>query len=160
MHSVLRTVTLGLVLATAAASTITLSAQASDPAIGTWKLNLTKSKYDPGPAPKSLTLKYDAWDRGIKLTADGVDAEGKPTHSEFAARFDGKDYPWKGNPNADTIALKRIDDYTIESVWKKGGKVTTTSRTVISRDGKTRTITQRGKDAQGRDVNNSLLCER
>jgi hypothetical protein len=160
MQPVMRTLSFTVAVATFAMS-IALSAQTKvDPAVGTWKLNVAKSKYSPGPAPKSQTLKFEAWDGGLKLTTDGVDGEGKPTHSEYAAKFDGKDYPFKGNPNADAIALKRIDDYTIEATWKKGGKATITSRTVISKDGKTRTSTQTGKDAQGRDVNNTVVFEK
>ena len=77
-----------------------------------------------------------------------------------AAKFDGKDYPFTGNPNADTVALKRIDSHTIETQWKKGGKPTITVRTTISKDGKTRTSTQTGKNAQGQDVNNVVIYEK
>src|SRR6266487_1333301 len=78
---------------------------AADNNVGTWKLNLTKSKYSPGPAPKSQTLKIEAWgDDGVKYTADGVDPDGKPTHAEFQAKYDGKFNPFKGNPDADMIA--------------------------------------------------------
>lgn len=132
----------------------------SNPIIGTWKLNVAKSKYSPGPAPQSQTNKYEAWDGGLKLTTDGVDAKGGKTHSEYAAKFDGKPYPFKGNPNADMITLKRIDDRTLETAWSKNGKPTMTSRSVISADGKTRTITQTGVDAEGRKVNNVIMYER
>src|SRR5687767_9628439 len=129
----MRTLSFTVAIAIFAVS-IALSGQTKvDPAVGTWKLNVEKSKYSPGPAPKSQTLKFEAWDGGLKLTADGVDSEGKPTHAEYAAKFDGKDYPFTGSPNADAIALKRIDDYTIEATWKKGGKVTITARTTISK---------------------------
>jgi hypothetical protein len=153
-----RVLILGTLLAVGAFATP--SAQKPDPSVGAWKLNVAKSKYDPGPAPKSQVLRFEAWDGGLKLTADGVDAAGNATHSEYAAKFDGKDYPWKGNVNADSISLKRIDERTIESQWKKGGKPTITSRAVISADGKTRTSTQTGVDAQGRKVNNIVVHEK
>ena len=83
---------------------------AEDSNIGTWKLNVAESKFSPGPAPKSQTLKYEAWGTdGVKFTADGVGADGKPTRWEFQAKYDGKDNPFTGNPDADAIALKRID---------------------------------------------------
>ena len=144
----------------AAVLAFSLVALGADNWLGTWKLNVAKSKYSPGPAPKSQTLKQEAWEGGIKLTTDGIDPEGKPTHGEYAAKFDGKDYPWKGNVNADMISLKRIDDNTYESTWKKGGKVTITTKTVVSRDGKNRTTTQTGKDAQGRTVNNTTVYDK
>ncbi len=134
--------------------------QAADNWLGTWKLNVAKSKYSPGPAPKSNTSKYEASEGGMKGVTDGVDAEGKPTHNEFTVKYDGKDYPYKGNPNVDTIAVKRIDDDTYEATLKSKGKVTLTSRTLISKDGKTRTQTQTGTDAKGGAVNNTPVFDR
>jgi hypothetical protein len=133
---------------------------AADNWLGTWKLNTAKSKYSPGPMPKSQTLKQEAWEGGMKLTTDGTDADGKTTHAEYAAKYDGKDYPWKGNPNADMISVKRIDDNSYETVWKLKGKVTITSKTTVSRDGKSRTTTQTGTDAQGKTVNNVVVYDK
>src|SRR5215831_2117096 len=105
-------------LSVAAMMALSWPALAADNWLGTWKLNTAKSKYSPGPGPKSQTIKQEAWESGVRLTADGVDVDGKATHTEYAAKYDGKDYPWKGNANADTISVKRIDDNTYESVWK------------------------------------------
>src|SRR5262245_5460486 len=124
---------------------------AENPQVGTWNLNVAKSKYNPGPAPKSNTTRIEAWgDDGIKLTSDGVTADGQATHVEFQAKYDGKDYPIKGLPTADTITLKRINPNTVEGITKKGGKEIGKARSVISKDGKTRTFTTEGIDAQGR----------
>jgi len=133
---------------------------AADVFSGNWKVNVVKSKYDPGPAPKSATSKIDAMEGGLKFTNDGVNSEGKPTHSEWSGKFDGKDNPVKGDPNRDTAALKKIDDYTIEISNKKAGKPTTTIRTVFSKDGKTRTQTVKGTNAQGVKVNNMVVYEK
>ncbi len=135
------------------------AAQAADNWVGTWKLNVAKSKYSPGPAPKSNVAKYEASD-GIKAVTDGVGADDKPTHTEFAAKFDGKEYPYKGNAAYDTIVVKRIDDNTYEASLKGKGKATMSSRNVVSKDGKTRTQTQTGTDAQGRAVNNTVVYDR
>lgn len=124
---------------------------------GTWKMDPAKSKYSPGPAPKSVTLKIVSDADNIKLTSDGIDAAGNPTHVEFTAKYDGKDYPITGVPNGDTIAVSRIDENTVESSVKKGGEVVMTVRSVVSKDGKTRTQTFRGKDAQGKEVNNVVV---
>jgi hypothetical protein len=134
---------------------------ATNNSIGTWKLNVAKSTWSPGPAAKSQIAKVEAWgEDGVTYTSDLVGADGKPTHMEFQAKFDGKEVPFVGNPDADTISLKLIDANTIESVSKLKGKVTLTVRGVVSSDGKTRTLTQTGKNAQGAEVKNVLLFER
>jgi hypothetical protein len=135
-------------------------AQASDNNVGTWKLNLAKSKYIPGPAPYEGTLKIEPETNGLKFTIHGLDAEGKPVHFEFSPRFDGKDYLVTGLPEADTIVLKRINANTIETVAKKGGKPVMTTRSVVSKDGKTRTSTQTGKNANGQEVKNTLVYDK
>ncbi|HKC12451.1 MAG TPA: hypothetical protein VKI41_10500 [Vicinamibacteria bacterium] len=133
---------------------------AEDSNVGTWKLNLAKSKYSPGPAPKSQTLRLEAAEDGVKYTADGVGPDGKPTHQEFTAKYDGKDYPFAGNPDADTISYKRIDAHTVEAVTKKSGKTTIMAKVVVSQDGKTRTLNMTGKDAKGQDVNNTVVYDK
>jgi hypothetical protein len=135
-------------------------AAAADQNSGTWKMNPAKSKYSPGPAPKSNTVKIDSDADNIKLSADGIDASGNPTHVEYTAKFDGKDYQITGVPNADTIALERPNPGTIRSTLKKGDQVVMTVTSVISKDGKTRTSTFKGKDAQGVDVNNVVVYDK
>ncbi len=120
---------------------------------GTWKLDLAKSKFTPpASAMKSLTLKFEATPAGTKLTADGVDAEGKPIKSGWTSKMDGKEVPWHDNPSADTASPKKVDDNTYTNTWKKAGKVTMDSKVVVSADGKTMTITQSGKNAKGEAV--------
>jgi hypothetical protein len=133
---------------------------AADSWIGTWKLDVAKSKFSPGPAPKSLTLTFASTPDGIKHTSDGVNAEGKATYSEFVSKFDGKEVPYKGNPNADTAAPKRIDDNSYENTWKKDGKVTITAHAVVSKDGKTLTVHQKGKNAKGEAVDSTAVFEK
>jgi len=128
--------------------------------LGTWKMNVAKSKYSPGPAPKSLTLKFEATADGIKLTSDGVNAAGEATHGEYVSKFDGTDVPWSGNPDADTASAKKIDDSSYENIWKKEGKTTITAKAVVSKDGKTLNITLTGTDSKGRTVNNKLVYDR
>src|SRR5436190_13478815 len=89
---------------------------AADNNVGTWKLNMAKSKFSPGPAPKSQTLKIEAWGTdGVKFTSDGTGSDGKPTHYEFQAKYDGKDNAVKGNPDFDQLAYKRIDANAVEA---------------------------------------------
>jgi hypothetical protein len=137
------------------------TAQPKDPFVGTWKLNLAKSTYSPGPAPKSTTTVYEAAGKGLKVTVKTEPASGPAQEWSFTSDLDGKDVPLTGNnPNADTIAVKRIDANTLELVAKKGGKVTTTQKNVVSADGKTRTVTTTGTDAKGQKVNNVAVYEK
>jgi hypothetical protein len=159
MHRKSRDVSIALALAAIVATTGVIGA--ADHWLGTWKLNLAKSKYNPPEmAPKSQTITREAVDGGMKLVTDGIDGQGKATHTEYSAKFDGKDYPWTGQANADTVSLLRIDDEYYEAIWKLKGEVTITSNTVVSKDGKTLTTTQSGKDAQGRVVLNLTVFDR
>ena len=137
-----------------------LSAQAADLLVGTWKLNVAKSTYSPGPAPKSLTAKIEAAGEGEKVTADGVRGDDTPIRVEYTAQYDGKDYPISGSPMADTVSLKRLDANTTERTDKKGGKVVQTLTRKLSSDGKTATITIKGTDAEGRPINNLAVFEK
>ena len=112
------------------------------------------------PGPKSLTLKYEVTTAGIKLTSDGMGTDGKATHGTYTSKFDGKDTPWEGNPDADMAAPKKIDDNSFENVWKKGGKVTVTVKAVVSKDGKSYTVSQTGKNAKGEAVNITAVYDR
>jgi hypothetical protein len=133
---------------------------AADNWLGTWKLNVEKSKYVPGPAPKSQTLKFVASQDAITLTHDEVDAEGKPAHGSYTSKFDGKDVPWAGNPDADTASPKKIDDNSFENVLKKGGNVTVSAKGVVSKDGKTLTVSLTGKNAKGEAVDTTMVLEK
>ncbi len=135
-------------------------AAAADQQSGTWKMNPAKSKYSPGPAPKSVTLKVDSDENNIKITVEGTNADGSPTHVEYSAKFDGKDYPITGVPNADMISVKRINATTIQSTSKKAGQVVMTVTSTVSKDGRTRTSTFKGKDPQGNDVNNVVVYDK
>ena len=139
----------------------------SDPTIGTWKLNLAKSKYDPGPPAKSLTLKITAVPGGIKVVSDGVNAQGQATHTEVTAMFDGKEYPRTamagGKPDAttyDSVMIKKIDAYNYDQTEKLKGQPFGVVHITISPDGKTRTTTGTGKTAQGQPTNNVLVWDK
>jgi hypothetical protein len=121
---------------------------AQDAQMGTWKLNESKSKLAPG-ATKNHTVVYQAAGDNVKVTVDGTDSDGKPTHNEWTGKFDGKDYPVTGDPNSDVRSYNKIDDRTLVLNVKKGGKITVSGRIVISADGKTRTVTTSGTDPKG-----------
>jgi hypothetical protein len=147
------------VVACLAVLSVFLGAQA-DPAIGTWKLNVAKSKYVPGPMPKSNVITIAAAGSGYHVTAKGEDAAGKPTSIDYTVTSDGKDSPVKGAPAYDTTSLKRIDANTTEQIRKKEGKSVQTATRKISADGKTMTVTTRGKDEAGRTLNTVAVYDR
>jgi hypothetical protein len=136
-------------------------AQNKDPFVGTWHLNLAKSKYSPGPAPKATTSTYEAAGKGYKISVKTEPASGPAQVWSYTTDLDGKDSKITGNnPNADTAAAKRIDALTLEIVNKKGGKVMSTQKNVVSADGKTRTVTTDGTGADGQKVHNVAVYEK
>ena len=133
---------------------------ASDAFWGTWKLSLERSKYDPGPAPlKSLTIKYESEGEGVKASFEGVSAAGDPVSGGYTAKFDGKDSAVTGAP-WDTISLKKAGDYTWTATTKKDGKVFSTSKSVISKDGQTLTTTSTGTNDKGEKFRNVSVYEK
>jgi hypothetical protein len=132
----------------------------SDPQVGVWKLNVAKSTYSPGPAPKSANTTIEAVGTGAKVVVDQVLADGTKRHWEFTANYDGKDSPITGNPDADTVARTRINPTTVQTISKKGGKVMTTQTSAVSSDGKTRTVTTKGTNASGQPINNVAVYEK
>jgi len=139
---------------------LAVTAAAADQHSGTWKMNPDKSKYSPGPAPKNTTVKVEVDENGVKINAQGTNADGSDLHVQYDAKFDGKDYPVTGLAYADTVSVKRIGADTIESTMKKGGQVTMTVTSKVSKDGKTRTSTFKGKDAEGHDVLNVVVSDK
>jgi restriction endonuclease S subunit len=99
----------------------------------------------------------------VKVTFDGIAGDGSRIAYSYTAKFDGKDYPevGVGTPNgADTIALKRIDDYTVEATLKKAGKIVQTTRAVLSKDGKVLTNTSNGTNVAGKPINTVAVYEK
>ena len=139
----------------------TALAQSSNSEVGTWKLNLAKSKFSPGPAPKSGTIKIEAAGAGIKFSQDAVNADGTVRHFEFTVNYDGKDNPITGNaPHGDSVARTRIDATTTRTVVKRGGKITTTLTSVVSSDGKTLTNMYTLTNAQGQTVHDVVVYDK
>jgi hypothetical protein len=116
--------------------------------LGTWKINEAKSKAAAGIA-KNSTVVTSADGDNMKVAIDGMDAKGQAYHSDWTGKFDGKDYALTGDPGNDMRSYKVIDDHTLLTVSKKGGKEVVSARIVVSADGKTRTVTASGTDASG-----------
>jgi hypothetical protein len=130
----------------------------NNPQVGTWKLNEAKSKF-AGKA-RNHTVVYEATGDQIKVTVEGVDENGAAVHSEWTGKFDGKEYPVTGDANSDVRSYRTINKNTLALSGKKNGKVTLSGRIVVSRDGKTRTVTTSTTNAQGKKVVNTAVYDK
>jgi hypothetical protein len=150
----------GLLAAGAALVLSACSTLAASRWIGTWELDAARSRYSPGPAPKSQTVQFTSDGDSISLTSDGVGGDGEATHSSYRSRFDGREVPWEGNPEADTAVPLKIDSNTYENLWKMTGRATMISTVTVSRDGKTLTVVQKGTNEKGEPVSITAVYER
>lgn len=132
---------------------------AQSPQMGTWKLNEAKSKLAPGTT-KNHTVVYSAAGDNTKVTVDGVDAAGTAVHSEWTGKFDAKYYPVTGDPTSDTRSYRQINLRTLSFTAKQGNKVTLSGRVVVSKDGKTRTVTTTATDSKGKKVNSTGVYDK
>ena len=153
----------GLILAVCVITTFSSHAfaQGPNPLIGTWKVNLAKSTYSPGPPPKSSTRTYTQNGDGLKFVIGGVNADGSArANQSWAAHFDGKEYPSVGNPANDMVTITMVGASTMDATYKKGGKVTDTVRLTVSKDGKTMTVWQGGTNNAGLPVSNFTVFDK
>jgi hypothetical protein len=135
-----------------------------DPHIGTWKLNVAKSTFVPGPPLTSQTRTYatyrDRYRDGVKATVETVDASGARTTGGFMAFFDAGSYPETDDPRVTTVSLMRVDTSTIVGTLRRGGKVVMTTKNVVSRDGKVMTLTERGATDDGQPLFNVQVYDK
>jgi hypothetical protein len=130
--------------------------------LGTWKLNVEKSKFTGSPAPKELTRKIEADGDSVKYTYSGTAADGSAISYGFTVKFDGKDYPVTGSAPGgfDMISIKRINEHSYEATQKRAGKAAGTSKVAISKDGKVATVTIKGTDANGKAIGSTSVYEK
>lgn len=134
-----------------------------NPFVGTWKLNVAKSKFGPGPAPKSQTRTIVAQGEGAKYTFEGIAADGTPFSYSFTVNYDGKDYPITGTGmagGADTIAAKRVGTHKVEATLKEGGKEIGKAEAEVSKDGKVYTVKSKGKTADGKEYSSIAVFDK
>lgn len=133
----------------------------TDAHMGTWKLNVAKSKFAPGQTLKSETRTYEPTGDGYKFSGQRTDADGSTHPESFTVKYDGKDAPFTGDAyGADTLAVKLIDANHIEATEKKGGRLLYTTKVVVSNDGKVMTITNKGKTESGQPINVALVYDK
>ena len=113
--------------------------------VGTWKLNLAKSKTE-GWTPRSQTQVYEDWGGGLgHALFEGTDAQGKPMLVMYVARYDGKAYPFliRGATVACTMSLtpmEPVDGRTVAFRVLADGRPSLTGTTQIAADGKSLAI--------------------
>jgi len=146
-------------LALAAGALGTTVCLAQDPNMGTWKRNEAKSKMPAGLSQNNTVVMEAAGDN-IKVTMEGTDKDGKPTHSEWTGKFDGNDYPVTGNPAVDARSYKKIDDHKMVTTNKKDGKAVLIAQVEVSKDGKTRTVHVTQTDSDGKKVTGKAVFEK
>jgi len=140
-------------------TTFCFAQKGSERFMGTWKLNEAKSKI-PAGAPKNNTVVYEPSGGSVKVTIDGTDASGNPTHNEWTGKFDGNDYPVTGDPNSDTRSVEFRNAHHLAFKVKKGGKVTASGAIYLSPDRRSRTVDSTTKDAQGKKVKSTAVYDK
>lgn len=150
---------IGILLTLAALSLGVTVALADNPHMGTWKLNEAKSHFSPG-ATKNNTVVYEAAGDSVKVTVDGTDGSGSPTHNEWTGKFNGKFYAVSGDPTSDMRSYRKINSRTMKLTARKGNKVTLTGNIVVSANGKTRTVTTTGTNDKGKKVTNRAVYDK
>jgi len=129
--------------------------------VGTWKLNVTKSSFTPGPGWRSQTRTYSLEPGGgVLVRWTGVGANGEAMQVSFVSKLDGKDYPMKGSANYDTLNAVAVDAFTVRSEEKRDGKVVGVAKRTISGDGKVMTITDDGTNRNGEKFSQVLVFDR
>ena len=161
MRNVLRSALWVFALAAFAAAPASAWAQAPEAIeLGTWKLNVEKSKFSPGPPPKSITTRFEPAGHAVKWSSERVGPDGKVTTAEYTGVYDGKEYPMKGSANADTVVLRRVGAGTTERINKKDGKVVTTERREVAKDGKSYVTTVKGTTATGDPIDHRMVFDK
>ena len=148
MNKLLKTLLMGAVIAGGLGSVV-IAADAPDPVLGTWKLDTARSKFIPGPAPKSQTRTYAETAQGTAMTFTGVAANGSSMSGQSTFKYDGKDYKITGSADYDTLSLKRLNGSTVRADLKKGGKVVGTTVRTLTGHGKVLTLASKGTGATG-----------
>jgi len=138
---------------------MTVASFAANPQIGTWKLNESKSKIPAGMG-KNNTVTYVEQKDKIKITVDGVDKDGKPVHSVWVGRFDGKAYPLKASPSLNAVAYRTVNERTNDITALKDGKVVWSGKITVAPDGKSRTVTINGTDANGKKFSGKAVYDK
>jgi hypothetical protein len=138
-----------------------VASAAADPFLGTWTLNVQKSKYAAGALPKRMIIQMEAAGDGIRYRSETIDTNGRTSTAEYVAGYDGKEAIVKGGVGLLLpVSLKRVDSNTVEASYMRGFQVVATSRRVASEDGRVMTVTTTSKDKDGNSITNIGIYDR
>jgi hypothetical protein len=134
--------------------------QPPDPLVGTWTLNVQKSKFRPGLPPSSMTVTYEQTPQGLHAVSIVVLRDGTSSRNEYTAAYDGKDYPITGVAKVETVSIRQIDTLTSERIDKRAGERVQSYLRQVYADGRTMIVTQKGSDAMGSLVDHLMVFEK
>jgi hypothetical protein len=161
MKKLVKRFTVGIVVF---ATTALLLAQ-NNPVSGVWKLNVEKSKFNAGPAPKGATLTIDASGSGVKATYEEIEADDSRIGYEYATTEDGKDYPVSGPARtaflggADSVAVRHASN-SLAVHFKKSEQIVAMNNTTVLKGGKTLRITSEGADSKGQPIRSMTVWDK
>src|SRR5271165_329814 len=155
MHTILKTLIVGAIFAIGTGTVL-----AADAVVGTWKLNVAKSTFSPGPAPKSQTRVYSESAQGLTVAVKTTAADGKESSTTLTFKEDGKPYPASGSPDFDMVAVTRVDALTVHSTQMKAGATVGTAVRTVSKDGKTLTFAQKATHSNGAKYDDVSVYDR
>jgi hypothetical protein len=138
------------------------SADAPNPWIGKWALDLKKSTFQFGPSgmkSQAITV-TEASGGATHNVIDTVGADGSTYHVEYTSANDGKSVPTTGDPDSNSLVQTSLNPNTVKGVWSKAGKVTATGTLTLSKSGKTFQGPFHGTNADGSKWNNHLVYVR
>jgi hypothetical protein len=133
---------------------------ADNPFLGTWKLNVAKSKGTPGTMSKEETVVFTSEGTAVKRTVTGINADGEKIDASGTLPWDGKDHKVDGPMGPSMIAVKSVDANTVNVTVKVNGKLVSTGKVAVSKDGKTMTSAFKGEDPKGRKYDNVAVYDR
>ena len=150
----------GLHLAAAFCVCSVVLVAADNPFLGTWKLNPAKSKGTAGTLSKEETVVFEADGNGIKRTVTGIDGDGQKINVSGTVPWDGMEHKVDGPMGPAMVAVKSVNDHTVNVTVKVNDKVVSSGRAVVSKDGKTMTSSFKGEDPKGRKIDNVEVYEK
>ena len=134
-------------------------AQQTDMTTGSWKMDEAKSKFSPG-SPKSTMVVYEPAGDSVKVTIDGTSSDGKPSHTAWTGKFDGKDYPVTGDSNQSTRSYSKVNARALKFAVKSGDKVVLSGTIIIAANGKSRTVKASGSSADGKKISYTAVYDK
>ena len=132
----------------------------SDPVVGTWQLNVPKSTFSAGSAPKSQTRTYTQSGSSITLVMKTVGADGKEATVQTTYQLDGKEYPVTGASDYDSLTAKQVNPRTASFTLKRAGKAVGTTTRTVSKDGNHLTSKSSATSAKGEKSESVMVFDR